>query len=85
MAQTSVEAISHQIEAAQDEAISMEYIRISPFKFQTTLEMKMYKYALNQWYMRFSVEVNCLLMEAEVRPLTNLVDGFDENGWKVAN
>ena len=30
-------------------------------------------------------EVNRLLVEAEVQPLTNLVDGFDENGWKVAN
>ena len=30
-------------------------------------------------------EVNRLLVEAEVRPLTNLVDGFDENGWKVVN
>ena len=25
------------------------------------------------------------ISEAEVQPLTNLVDGFDENGWKVAN
>ena len=66
-------------------AVSMEYIRISPSKFQTTLEMKMYEYALNQWYMRSVAEVNRLLVEAEVTPLTNLVDGFDENGWKVAN
>ena len=65
-------------------AVSMEYIRISPSKFQTTLEMKMYEYALNQWYMRSVAEVNRLLVEAEVRPLTNLVDGFDENGRKEA-
>ena len=66
-------------------AISMEYIRISPSKFQTTVEMKLYEYALIQWYMRPVAEVNRLLVEAEVQPLTNLVDGFDENGWKVAN
>ena len=66
-------------------AISMEYIRISPSKFQTTVEMKLYEYALIQWYMRPVAEVNRLLVEAEVQPLTNLVDGFDENGWKVVN
>ena len=66
-------------------AISMEYIRISPSKFQTTVEMKLYEYALIQWYMRPVAEVNRLLVEAEVQPLTNLVDGFDKNGWKVAN
>jgi hypothetical protein len=47
--------------------------------------MKLYEYALIQWYMRPVAEVNRLLVEAEVQPLTNLVDGFDENGWKVAN
>jgi len=58
---------------------------ISPSKFQTTVEMKLYEYALIQWYMRPVAEVNRLLVEVEVQPLTNLVDGFDENGWKVAN
>ena len=60
-------------------------IRISPSKFQTTVEMKLYEYALIQWYMRPVAEVNRLLVEAEVQPLTNLVEGFDENGWKVVN
>ena len=63
----------------------MEYIRISPSKFQTTVEMKLYEYALIQWYILPVAEVNRLLVEAEVQSLTNLVDGFDENGWKVAN
>ena len=60
-------------------------ISISPSKFQTTVEMKLYEYALIQWYMRPVAEVNRLLVEAEVQPLTNLVEGFDENGWKVVN
>lgn len=63
----------------------MEYIRISPSKFQTTVEMKLYEYALSQWYMYSVAEVNRMLVEAEVTPLTNLVDGFDEDGRKVAN
>ena len=42
------------------------------------------EYALNQWYMRSVAEANRLLVEAEVAPLTNLVDGFDENGRKEA-
>lgn len=65
-------------------AVSMEYIRISPSKFQTTLEMKLYEYALSQWYMYSVAEVNRMLVEAEVAPLTNLVEGFDEAGRKVA-
>ena len=43
------------------------------------------EYALNQRYMRSVAEANRLLVEAEVAPLTNLVDGFDENGRMVAN
>lgn len=66
-------------------AISMEYIRISPSKFQTTVEMKLYEYALIQWYMRPVAEVNRKLVEMDAQPLTNLVDGFDENGRMVAN
>lgn len=47
--------------------------------------MKLYEYALNQWYDRSVAEVNRLLVEAGVSPLTNLVDGFDENGRRMAN
>ena len=66
-------------------AISMEYIRVSPSKFQTTVEMKIYEYALHQWYMLTVAEVNRKLVERDAQPLTNLVDGFDENGRMVAN
>lgn len=66
-------------------AISMEYIRVSPSKFQTTVEMKIYEYALHQWYMLTVAEVNRKLVEMDAQPLTNLVDGFDENGRMVAN
>ena len=66
-------------------AISMEYIRISPSKFQTTVEMKLYEYTLHQWYMLTVAEVNRKLVEMDAQPLTNLVDGFDENGRMVAN
>ena len=45
----------------------------------------LYEYALIQWYMRPVAEMNRLLVEAEVQPLMNLVDGFDEDGWKVVN
>ena len=45
----------------------------------------MYEYALNQWYMYSVAEVNRMLVEATVKPLTTLVEGFDENGRKVAN
>ena len=65
--------------------VSREYIRVSPSKFQSTVEMKMYEYALNQWYMYSVAEVNRMLVEATVKPLTTLVEGFDENGRKVAN
>lgn len=66
-------------------AVSMEYIRISPSKFQATVEMRLYEYALSQWYMYSVAEVNRMLVEAEAAPLTNLVEGFDEDGRKVAN
>lgn len=65
--------------------LSRGYIAASPSKFQNTLEMRLYEYALNQWYDRPVSEVNRLLVETGVPPLTNLVDGFDENGRRVAN
>ena len=57
----------------------------SPSKFQTTVEMKLYEYTLHQWYMLTVAEVNRKLVEMDAQPLTNLVDGFDENGRMVAN
>ena len=60
--------------------ISREYIRKAPCNFLGTDEMACYEYALNEWYELTVAEVNRKLVEMGVRPLTNLVAGFDENG-----
>ena len=45
--------------------------------------MRLYRYALKEWYMLPVAEVNRRLVEMGVNPLTNLVDGYDENGVKI--
>ena len=65
--------------------ISRRYISISPSKLLKTLDMKLYEYALTQWYLQPLPVVNRLLVEAGAQPLTNLVDGYDENGIRMAN
>lgn len=65
--------------------ISRRYISISPSKLLKTLDMKLYEYALTQWYLQPLPVVNRLLVEAGAQPLTNLVDGYDENGIRAAN
>ena len=47
--------------------------------------MKLYEYALSQWYLQPLPVVNRMLVEAGAQPLTNLVDGYDENGLRIAN
>ena len=64
---------------------SEPYINKCPSKFLDSVEMRLYEYALNQWYMDPVPEVNRRLVEAGVLPLTPLVEGFDENGLKIAN
>ena len=64
--------------------ISRRYIRISPSKLLKSVDMKLYEYALTQWYLQPLPVVNRLLVEAGAQPLTNLVDGYDENGIRVA-
>lgn len=59
---------------------SLDYIDMSPCKFLKTVDMKLYKYALMHWNELPVSVVNRKLVEADARPLTNLVDGFDENG-----
>ncbi len=61
------------------------YIAKSPTKFLDSIEMRFYEFALNQWYMDTVPEVNRRLVEAGIPPLTPLVEGFDENGVRVAN
>lgn len=65
--------------------VSRRYIRVSPSKLLKTIDMKLYEYALTQWYLQPLAVVNRLLVEAGAQPLTNLVDGYDENGIRVAN
>ena len=45
--------------------------------------MELYRYTLTQWYMQPLPIVNRKLVEAGAVPLTNLVDGFDENGVRI--
>ncbi len=63
--------------------ISEEYINASLSKYRNTTDMELYRYALTQWYMQPLPIVNRKLVEAGAVPLTNLVDGFDENGIKI--
>ncbi len=63
--------------------VSMEYINASLSKFRDTTDMELYKYALIQWYSLPIPIVNRKLIEAGAPPLTNFVDGFDENGIKI--
>ena len=63
--------------------VSMEYINASLSKFRDTTDMALYKYALLQWYSLPIPIVNRKLVEAGAPPLTNLVDGFDEDGIKI--
>ena len=63
---------------------SGEYIRRSPTKLTNTVEMKLYEYALSQWYSMDVPEVNKRLVEAGVQPLTPLVEGYDEDGVRIA-
>ena len=64
--------------------VSDELIRISPSKFLNSVDMMLYKYALKTWYELPVAVVNRKLVEAGAAPLTNLVDGFDEDGVRLA-
>ena len=64
---------------------SEEYISVSPAKFLNTVDMRLYQYTLMQWYNEDVAVVNRRLVEAGAEPLTNLVDGYDENGARIAN
>lgn len=63
--------------------ISREYLRHAPTNFLDTEEMYCYQYALNEWYQLPVAEVNKRFVEMGIRPLTNLVAGYDENGVKL--
>ena len=63
--------------------ISKNYIRRAPTNFTGSDEMYCYRYALNEWYRLPVAEVNRKLVEMGIRPLTNLVAGYDENGIRM--
>lgn len=63
---------------------SRVYITASPSKFLNNTDMKLYQYALAQWYDLPVSAVNRRLVEAGAKPLTSLVDGYDENGVRMA-
>ena len=67
-----------------DPGTSEVYIAKGPSKFLDTTEMYMYQYALQQWYEDPLPVVNRKLVEAGFKPLTDLVDGYDENGVRIA-
>lgn len=62
---------------------SQEYIRQAPSNFLGTDEMRLYRYALKEWYKLPVAVVNRKLVEMGARPLTKLVDGYDENGVEI--
>ena len=62
---------------------SRAYITASPSKFLNNTDMKLYQYALAQWYDLPVSVVNRRLVEAGAKPLTSLVDGYDENGVRM--
>lgn len=63
--------------------LSEKYIEASPSKFADTTDMSLYEYALRYWYNDTVAYVNRKLVESDAQPLTNLVEGFDENGVEV--
>ena len=63
--------------------ISDMYIDESLSKFSNTVDMGLYKYALREWYTLPVPVVNRKLVEAGAIPLTNYVDGFDEDGVMI--
>lgn len=62
---------------------SQEYIRQAPSNFRGTDEMRLYRYALKEWYKLPVAVVNRRLVEMGAHPLTKLVDGYDENGVEI--
>ena len=64
---------------------SRAYIAASPSKFLNNTDMKLYQYALAQWYDLPVSVVNRRLVEAGAKPLTNIVDGYFLPGVDAAN
>ena len=63
--------------------MSFPLIESSPAKFTKSVEMSAYKYVLMHCYEQEVSQVNRFLVEAGFKPLTNLVEGYGENGVKL--
>ena len=60
--------------------VSRQLLNRAPCGFLNTDEMHAYQYMMTEGYLKTVPEVNRMLVEMGLRPLTNLVEGFDENG-----
>lgn len=63
--------------------ISLPLIESSPTKFLKSEEMSAYRYVLTHCYEQEVPQVNRFLVEAGYKPLTNLVEGYGEDGVKL--
>ena len=63
--------------------VSQQLIESSPAKFVHSEEMSAYRYVLNHCNTQKVRKVNRILVEAGYRPLTDAVDGYDENGVRM--
>ena len=54
------------------------YIESSPNKLLDTVDMNLYRYAIIEWNELSVAEVNRKLLECGAAPLTNLIDGYNE-------
>ena len=65
--------------------VSEEYLRLAPSKMLNTVDMRIYRFGLINWYQLPLRTVNRRFVEAGAKPLTNDVDGFDKNGRMLKN
>ena len=67
-------------------AVSREYIESNSASFDgTDVDLCLVRYMVNNHYLESVPAVNRMLVEAGARPMTGLVEGFDENGRKMMN
>ena len=65
--------------------VSEEYLRLAPSKMLNTVDMRIYRFGLINWYQLPLRTVNRRFVEAGAQPLTNDVEGFDKNGRMLKN
>ena len=60
--------------------VSQLVVAQSPAKFINTTDMRLYEYAMLNYYRKPVSWVNRWLLSAGAPPLTSLIDGYDEDG-----